>query len=250
MNSGLIRKAKFDSGFVQIPNALAQNPNLSAKEKGIMLFLLSLPDDWIVYKTQIQKYFTDGRDGIIAGFDKLIEKGYIKTERVNDPSTGHIGFNYIVSPFPEFPEAVNPKPANPETEMPKPVNPELQKKDSTKKNVTKKNTRELSDDISSVPLPFADPMFVTAWNAWVECRASARKKLTVIAATAQLKLLGKYDLYTAVEMIEQSIRNQWQGIFELKSNGNGRKNNNVVGGGTQAQFGARYEKYKQLDQNP
>jgi hypothetical protein len=71
--------------------------------------------------------------------------------------------------------------------------------------------------------------------------------MTVIAATAQLKLLSKYDLYTAIEMIETSIRNQWQGIFELKSQSNGRQNNRIDGGGTAQQFGTRVSQYRELD---
>jgi hypothetical protein len=249
MNHGLIKKAKFDSSFVQIPNALAQNPNLSAKEKGIMLLLLSLPDDWIVYKTQIQKYFTDGRDGIITGFDGLIEKGYIKTERVNDATTGHIGFNYIVSPFPEKPETEIPVPANPLTEKPKPVNPELRKKDSTKTDLTKKNS-DLSADLVGIELPFNETEFFDMWQQWLKHRAEIKKKMTRITATAQLKMLSKYDYMTATAMIEQSIIGGWIGIFELKSNNNGRKVNGNHAGGSQTQFAARHEKYKQLDKNP
>jgi hypothetical protein len=256
MNHGVIKKARVETGFTQIPNSIARDANLSSKEKGIMVCLLSLPDDWIIYKTQLHKFFADGRDGIINGFNSLIEKGYIQTERVHDTASGQfIGHNYIVSPIPSFPESApitaSPETANPKPAEPIPVNTVLRKKDSTKKNLTKKNVGDLSDDLSSLQLPFNEPEFTTAWDAWKKFRASEKKKLSVIAAAAQLKLLAKYDFMTAIEMIETSIRNQWQGIFELKTNfNNGRKINGNGGGGTQAQFATRHEKYKQLDNNP
>jgi hypothetical protein len=253
MNHGLIKKARFESGFTQIPNITAQNKSLSAKEKGILLCLLSLPDDWRVYKTQLHQFFSDGRDGIISGFDKLIEKGYIATERVHDTSNGQfIGHNYIVSPIPAFTESApipdSPIPKNPKPANPIPENTELTKKISTNKKLTNKQNGDLSTDISSVTLPFVEPEFVRAWNAWIEYRSQMRKKLTKISAAAQLKLLSKYDFMTAIEMIEQSIRNQWQGLFELKTQNNGgRQNTRIDGGGTAEQFATRVAQYRELD---
>jgi hypothetical protein len=250
MNHGIIKKARFESGFTQIPNITAQNNSLSAKEKGILLCLLSFPDDWRIYKTQLHKYFSDGRDGIINGFNSLMEKGYIQTERVHEQATGQfIGYNYIVSPIPAFtesapitdlPETANPIPANPI-----PGNTVLTKKNSTNKNLTKKNV-ELGTDLSKLELPFDEAEFVGTWELWIKHREQMKKKLTVIAATAQLKMLSKYSMMDAVDIIMKSIQNQWQGLFEPKFYGKQNYNGNG-GGGTQTQFAARHEKYKQLD---
>lgn len=44
----IIRKDKKDN-YTTIDNGYLQNKNLSFKAKGIMTYILSLPDDWVIY---------------------------------------------------------------------------------------------------------------------------------------------------------------------------------------------------------
>lgn len=61
------------------------------------------------------------------------------------------------------------------------------------------------------------PDFVNQWQAWLEYRKTARKKkVSPQAATLQSKLLNKYSPEDAIKIIEQSIANDYQGLFELK----------------------------------
>lgn len=118
---------------------------------------------------------------------------------------------------------------------------------SIKDKSIRKNTG-LDYDLSKLTLPFATDEFLDAWSRWVELRNGTRKKLSTIAAAAQLKLLAKYDSHVAVEIIETSINNQWQGLFDPKFRNNGKQQ--IPGGGTQTQFATRHAKYQQLDGNP
>lgn len=61
--------------------------------------------------------------------------------------------------------------------------------------------------------------FVVAWCDWVEYRKQIRKKLAPMTAERQLKRLAKEIPSVAAAMLNQSIENQWTGIFELKGNG-------------------------------
>jgi hypothetical protein len=61
------------------------------------------------------------------------------------------------------------------------------------------------------------PEFVKSWQAWLDYRRTARKKkVSPQAATLQSKLLNKYAPEDAIKVIEQSIANDYQGLFELK----------------------------------
>ena len=73
----IIRKDKKDN-FTTIDNAYLQNKKLSFKAKGIMTYILSLPDDWVIYIDQLIKTSKDGEGSFRSGLDELIKAGYIK----------------------------------------------------------------------------------------------------------------------------------------------------------------------------
>lgn len=55
------------------------------------------------------------------------------------------------------------------------------------------------------------------WNNWVEYRKEKKQKLTQRSISMQLNELAK-DQANHREILEQSIRNGWTGLFPLKSN--------------------------------
>ena len=63
-----------------------------------------------------------------------------------------------------------------------------------------------------------DPSFNTVFNEYLDMRKSIRKPATDRAKQLILKDLEKYGISTAKAMLEQSIKNSWQGVFELKVN--------------------------------
>lgn len=73
----ITRKDKKDN-FTTIDNAYLQNKKLSFKAKGIMTYILSLPDDWVIYIDQLIKTSKDGEGSFRSGLDELIKAGYIK----------------------------------------------------------------------------------------------------------------------------------------------------------------------------
>ncbi len=105
MSNGRIIKIKQSSHFVQIPNSIAQSPALSSKEKGLLLCLMSLPDDWKIHKDQLSSFFQDGRDSIRTAFQGLVDKGFIRAIKLNPNQDGTFaGIEYQVSvvPFSEI----------------------------------------------------------------------------------------------------------------------------------------------------
>lgn len=63
--------------YVMINRECLKDKRLSAKAKGILAYLLSLPDNWRLYETELTRHFTDGRDSIRSGIKELIRAGYI-----------------------------------------------------------------------------------------------------------------------------------------------------------------------------
>lgn len=73
----IIRVEK-SNNFSVINNEFLRRDDLSWKAKGIMAYLLTLPDDWTVYTEEIAKHSKDGRDGFLAGWRELKKHGYVE----------------------------------------------------------------------------------------------------------------------------------------------------------------------------
>ena len=80
---GIIRVAK-NSNYV-VMNRTALNDNrLSWKAKGIMAYMLSMPDDWVFYMKELVTHSTDGERAFRAGFDELKKCGYIERRPIRE----------------------------------------------------------------------------------------------------------------------------------------------------------------------
>jgi hypothetical protein len=60
-----------------------------------------------------------------------------------------------------------------------------------------------------------------SWTEWIEARKANKKKVSEAAAKKQFKLLLKYTEEEQKLIIDKSIQNDYQGLFDLKENGNG-----------------------------
>ncbi len=74
----IIRSEK-NTDYSMMSNTALRDVTLSAKAKGIYAYLMSLPDDWILRKSELGKHFADGRGSIHSGFEELIAAGYISS---------------------------------------------------------------------------------------------------------------------------------------------------------------------------
>lgn len=73
-----------------MPKAIVNNDVLSYRAKGIMAYLLSKPDDWTVYLSDIVKRSKEGMTAIRTAVKELEDAGYIQKERTRDDATGRI----------------------------------------------------------------------------------------------------------------------------------------------------------------
>ncbi len=83
-----------------------------------------------------------------------------------------------------------------------------EKKRKGKKRKEKKDQKEDSEI-----LPFASQKFFLAWKDWMRYLSEKRKKPTPSTTKKQLTALSKVTEEIAIETIEKSIMNGWQGLF-------------------------------------
>lgn len=99
-NTGQILKAKRTSNFTILSNEILQSETLSFKAKGMLAYLLSLPSDWVLYKSQLHKNCKEGVDAIRSIWKELEEEGYIISVKMVDSETGHFSYNHVVYDYP------------------------------------------------------------------------------------------------------------------------------------------------------
>lgn len=94
------------SRYTPINNDILQSSQLTCEEKTILIYLLSLPEDWVVYKTVIWQKMNIGRNRFNTHWKGLVDKGYIVSVRVIDTTTNLVrGWNHIVYEEPVLTES-------------------------------------------------------------------------------------------------------------------------------------------------
>jgi len=95
-----------DNPYVQINKAVLEDTRLSFKAKGIMAYLLSRPDDWIVRHKDLVNRSTDGGRAVTSGLQELKKLGYV--QEVVWRSNGRIAYRETLvferpsdNPFPQ-----------------------------------------------------------------------------------------------------------------------------------------------------
>lgn len=81
-----VRKSK---NFTTIMNEILQNPNLTYEAKGLLAELLSRPNDWKVYKSQLIRKHTKGTK-LNRIFKELQQARHFRIRTIRDKNTGKI----------------------------------------------------------------------------------------------------------------------------------------------------------------
>lgn len=110
--------------FTVIANSVFKDRRLSAKAKGILVEMLSLPENWDYTLKGLTALFSDGIDSIRQGIKELEENGYIVRERKRDARGRLGGMEYVIYETPEKavensdPEQSSPANAEPTEDFP------------------------------------------------------------------------------------------------------------------------------------
>ncbi|MCV3321750.1 DnaD domain protein [Pediococcus ethanolidurans] len=97
----IVRKST-TKNYSIIPNIGLIDPNLSAKAKGLLAYMLTLPNDWRFHQEELEKHFTDGTKSIRTALNELITQGYVVKKSLRDENGKFSGTDWIVYDNPTF----------------------------------------------------------------------------------------------------------------------------------------------------
>ena len=103
MSETIIKIKKRDNPYVMIDKAIADDCRLSWKAKGLLLYLLSKPNDWQVYLKELALRAKDGLKSVQSGIKELLAVGYIERHRIRNQEGQYVGMEYIVREKPSSP---------------------------------------------------------------------------------------------------------------------------------------------------
>lgn len=135
------RVFKESGSFVTVHKNFIHDDKLTWKSKGILLYLLSRPDDWQVYENELEKHSADGRDSLKSGIKELEDKGYIARSRKRDEKGRLKEYDYAVFEQPNQNGLSNvgkPYVGKPYVGKPVPTNNDLTNNDFTNNDLTNK----------------------------------------------------------------------------------------------------------------
>jgi len=166
----MIIKSKHASNYTVIPNDVFKS-GLDLASIGLLAYLISLPHDWIVYKTKLHIQLGIGRERLNTAFEKLVEAGYIVTIKKVDPITKLFDYEHIVydKPFNGEPLTENPYTGKPQTE-----NTSLLSTNITKERITKETTQSTPEfeEFKNFAVTHKSTIDLNAlklkYNSWVE----------------------------------------------------------------------------------
>ncbi|MBU7563538.1 DnaD domain protein [Pediococcus ethanolidurans] len=97
----IVRKST-TKNYSIIPNIGLIDPNLSAKAKGLLAYMLTLPNDWRFHQEELEKHFTDGTKSIRTALNELITQGYVVKKPLRDENGKFSGTDWVVYDNPTF----------------------------------------------------------------------------------------------------------------------------------------------------
>lgn len=162
---------KKEKGFVQIPNSILSDPNISLKAKTVLAIMLSLPDNWDFSIEGISGKCKESKDCISKAIIELIDAGYVIRTKTRGADGRITKWEYEVfeepcktieqsneEPCGEIPDTALshqeiPEEDYPEQDFPELDNPSVETKDTYNTIINKKeNNNILFSNIKSNPI--------------------------------------------------------------------------------------------------
>ena len=196
--------------WTSVDNSIITDHRLGLKALGLLVYMLSKPNDWEFNQEQLGDAWGEGRDAMRSVMRKLTECGYVRREYARD-ALGHIRTVTIVSELPsgDSDDRQNRTTGNPSVGQPVSI-VNTDKDKGLKVQKTEGATEK-----------FILPEWIDreAWKGYEEMRAKLKKPLTDRARMLAVRDLEKLrDAgHDAAAVLDQSTQNGWQGLFEIKS---------------------------------
>ena len=214
------------NGYGTIPKSVMQDQDLSISAKALYSYFCSYTGSGdTCFPTRNKICFDLGiaNNSLTKYLKELTTNGYLMVEQVKE--NGRFSHNVYTLPDTKLPQTKNADTQNL-------VDGNLHtKKNSSKTNNSSKrnNSKSVGDILDEVGygIDYSDiDELVKGIESFVEFRKGIKKPMTKYAIELMVKKLyamTKGDIWSSVEILEQSIVNGWQGIFPLKEQGKGKQ---------------------------
>lgn len=219
-----------DNNFTVISNDLIRDKRLSLKARGLMILMLSLPDDWDFSVAGLASINQESEKTIKTMLAELKEFGYLVVTKKMPNETDSKKIEYIYDLF-EIPgnekqgtqnQHVDEQPI----ENSRQLNKEEQRKEeqSTFKEKSIKKKFDAISYLDTIPGFTKDPELKDAFVSFINLRKSMHKPITTEDALKRIIKkaweLGNFNKRDIIAVLNQSIVGGYQGLFELKGNNN------------------------------
>ena len=142
-------KIEKNKDFTVMSNYHLRDRNLCYKAKGLLSFMLSLPEDWDYSLKGLCAISKENKDAIRSTLKELQEYHYLEIEKVRG-NKGYFEYNYLIYEKPHYIDIDNEK-SNPDTENPYLDVPDMENQPQINTNIinTKKQIDKDDKTISS-----------------------------------------------------------------------------------------------------
>lgn len=114
----IVRSPRPTSHFSTFSNAVIRDSRLSYRARGILLDILSRPDNWTVSAESLAKTGKEGRDAVLKALNELRAIGYLVTTKTQG-ANGKFTTTSIIYDLPKDDLTLEPTPEKPSPEKPK-----------------------------------------------------------------------------------------------------------------------------------
>ena len=164
-----IIRQKRKERFSIIDNRVIEDKRLSWGARGLLEYMLSKPDDWKFYMSELISHSdNDGRDKTYGYMNELKKYGYV-TRKQNRNSNGKFGNQDLIvtdSPLTGFPDTAKPDAGKPDTVNPQLLNTEYKTNtDLTNTDIDDDDARTLEADIPQTEPQIENAPFALASQA-------------------------------------------------------------------------------------
>lgn len=205
-------KLLYDTGFGILPKSIMLDTNISLQAKGVFAYLVTYAGNGntaFPKRETIMYHLGIGKDSLTKYLKELKDRGYLEVNQVKS-ETGRFAHNiYKLIPYPKLSDTVSSDTVKPTTN----INSSLIK--TNKKERKKEET--YNDIISSYT---SNDDLIDALIEFIKMRKNIKSPMTNRALKLLLTNLDKLtdNETTKIDILNQSILNNWKGVFPLKDN--------------------------------
>ena len=80
----IVRTPRIERDFTILPNRALRDPHVSYRARGVLAYVLSMPDNWRTNAETLARQGLEGRDAIRAAINELIHAGYARRVKAQD----------------------------------------------------------------------------------------------------------------------------------------------------------------------